>query len=203
MVRLILMMVAAMVAIFGLGPMAALTADRNTQSKVGDIAIYPVSATTQIYKGSLVMVDADGFLIPAADAANGRVVGVADENVDNDPGSDGDLNCRVVAGRKFLFAASSITQAMVNQVMYVVDDQTFDDGNGTNAIKAGRLVEFVSTTSGWIYIQKGGLHEGITDVAAPAGGTGATAGAYDTAANRDLMIAAVNAMRTLINDAIV
>jgi hypothetical protein len=36
--------------------------------------------------------------------------------------------------------------------------------------------------------------------AAPAGGTGATAGAYDTAVNRDAMIALVNAMRTaLIN----
>jgi hypothetical protein len=203
MIRLIFMMVTAMVAIFGLAPMAALTADRSTDSKIGDIAVYPVSATTQIYKGSLVMVDADGFLIPAADASGGRVVGVADENVDNNPGSDGDLNCRVVAGRKFRFAATAITQAMLNQVMYVVDDQTFDDSAGTNAIKAGRLVEFVSTTEGWIYIQKGGLHEGITAVAAPAGGTGATAGAYDTAGNRDLMITVVNAMRTLINEGIV
>lgn len=33
--------------------------------------------------------------------------------------------------------------------------------------------------------------------AAPAGGSGATAGAYDSAANRDLMITAVNANRTL------
>lgn len=32
--------------------------------------------------------------------------------------------------------------------------------------------------------------------AAPAGGTGATAGAYDTAENRDLMIATVNGLRT-------
>ena len=36
--------------------------------------------------------------------------------------------------------------------------------------------------------------------AAPAGGTGATAGAYDTAPNRDSLIALVNQMRTaLIN----
>lgn len=35
-----------------------------------------------------------------------------------------------------------------------------------------------------------------TQLAAPAGGTGATAGAYDSAANRDLMIASVNAART-------
>jgi len=34
--------------------------------------------------------------------------------------------------------------------------------------------------------------------AAPAGGTGATAGAYDTAANRDSMIDLVNEMRTVL-----
>ena len=34
--------------------------------------------------------------------------------------------------------------------------------------------------------------------AAPAGGTGATAGAYDTANNRDAMIALVNEMRLVL-----
>jgi hypothetical protein len=33
---------------------------------------------------------------------------------------------------------------------------------------------------------------------APAGGTGATAGAYDTAANRDLMIATVNGLNATV-----
>ncbi len=35
----------------------------------------------------------------------------------------------------------------------------------------------------------------LSQAAAPAGGTGATAGAYDGASNRDLMIASVNAAR--------
>ena len=35
----------------------------------------------------------------------------------------------------------------------------------------------------------------LTQLAAPAGGTGATAGAYDSAANRDLAIASINAAR--------
>jgi hypothetical protein len=39
-------------------------------------------------------------------------------------------------------------------------------------------------------------HAAVTQLAAPAGGTGATAGAYSTAANRDLMIASINAART-------
>jgi hypothetical protein len=43
----------------------------------------------------------------------------------------------------------------------------------------------------------------IVGAAAPAGGAGATAGAYDTAAHRDAMIALVNNMRTaLINNGI-
>ena len=37
--------------------------------------------------------------------------------------------------------------------------------------------------------------------AAPAGGTGAAAGAYDTAANRDAMIASLNSLITACRDA--
>ncbi len=37
-----------------------------------------------------------------------------------------------------------------------------------------------------------------TPAAAPAGGTGATAGAYDTAAHRDDLITTVNALRTCV-----
>ena len=38
-------------------------------------------------------------------------------------------------------------------------------------------------------------------VDAPAGGTGATAGAYDSAAHRDTMIAAVNAILVAVENA--
>ena len=39
---------------------------------------------------------------------------------------------------------------------------------------------------------------GSAQAAAPAGGTGATEGAYDTANNRDAMIALVNEMRAVL-----
>ena len=164
MIRLILCMIGAMVAIFGLAPMAALTADRNTQSKIGDIAIYPVNALSQIYKGSIVCVDDTGNLVPAADTADFQVVGVADENVLGGA-ADGDTSCRVISGRKFRFPATSITQAMVGDPMFVVDDQTFDDSAGaTNDVPIGRLQEFISTTEGWVFIPKGGCRKaGIAD----------------------------------------
>jgi hypothetical protein len=40
--------------------------------------------------------------------------------------------------------------------------------------------------------------QGAIGAAAPAGGAGATAGAYDTAAHRDALITLVNNMRALL-----
>jgi len=168
--------------------MTALAADRNTQSKIGGIQVYPVEAGETIYKGALVTVDADGYLMPAQDTAAHKVVGVADENVDNSAGADGAKSCRVVSGRAFKFAASSITQAMVGEMMYVVDDQTFDDAVGTNGIKAGRLVQYVSTTEGWIHIPFGGLGLGIvTADGSDAATTQALANAIKAAYNNNLL----------------
>ena len=148
-------LVAAYVLVFG----AVLTADRQTRSKKGDLMVYPVNALSQIYKGAIVCVDDDGFLVPGADTAAFRVVGVADENVLGGA-ADGDTSCRVRSGEKYRFAATSITQAMVGDAMFVVDDQTFDDAAGaTNDVPAGRLVEFISATEGWIFIPKGGCRK--------------------------------------------
>ena len=145
--------------------MAVLTADIQTVSKEAKLKSYPC-AVDIIYKGSLVVVNSSGYLEPASDAANKTgVVGVADENVDNSGGSAGDLNCRVLSGRAFKFTATSITQAMVGTWMYVVDDQTIDDSAGaTNEVPAGVLVEFVSTTEGWIFIPVGGSSVDVPDL---------------------------------------
>ena len=43
------------------------------------------------------------------------------------------------------------------------------------------------------YVTAEKTHAAVTQATPPAGGTGATAGAYDTAANRDLMIASITA----------
>lgn len=162
---IIMALVAAGVAVFGLPFMAVLTADRQTQSKEGNLKSYPVGVDI-IYKGALVCVDDAGFLVAAADTVNFRVVGVAEEQVDNSGGAAGDLNCKVRSGRAFRFAATSITQAMLGDAMFVVDDQTFDDAVGTtNDVPCGRLIEFISATEGWIFIPVGGCRKaGVADV---------------------------------------
>jgi len=73
----------------------------------------------------------------------------------NTTGADGAKNVRVRRQGVFEFDAASITQAMVGDPMYVVDDHTFDDAAGsTNDVKVGILVKYGSATKGWIDIAR-------------------------------------------------
>ena len=136
----------------------ALSASANRQSKgLGRRRVFPVATGVTIYKGALVSVTATGYATPAADTASTFVVGVAAETVVN-AGADGAVNVSVEYDREYLFAATSITQAMMGDIMVVVDDDEVDDIAGaTNDIEAGKMSEFVSTTSCWVHVK------GLTD----------------------------------------
>jgi hypothetical protein len=135
--------------------MAALTKDRATPYREGIEVAYAVAAAVKIYAGSLVCADADGFAVPAADTSGYRLAGVALEQVDNSGGADGAKSVRVRRHGIFEFDATSITQAMVGDPMYAVDDHTFDDAAGpTNDVKVGVLVKYGSATKGWIDIAR-------------------------------------------------
>jgi hypothetical protein len=140
----------------------AAAADRNTDRKDPGYKAYPVFTNVRIFKGTLVAINSTGYAVPATNAASQRVVGVADNGANNNPGASGAINVTVREG-VYRLAASSITQAMVGQMMYVVDDQTFDDAIGTAAIKAGRLVEFISTTEGWIHVKEQSIGVVVAD----------------------------------------
>ena len=164
--------------------MAALATDRITPKKDPCLLVYPVAASTKIYGGSIVGINSGGYAIPAADAASVKVVGVATKQADNSAvATNGAINVEVEIG-VFRFAAASITQAMVGTIMYVVDDNTFDDALGTNGVKAGRLMEFISTTEGWIEVSPSGV-----------GVVLANAGATYTSAEQNL----INDLKTKVN----
>ena len=130
----------------------ALTANRNTELKFGvDIKAYPVAATTDIFGGSLVCLTTAGYATPCTDTASYIAVGIAEGRADNNPGAAGAINVRVRAGIAKM-NATSITQAMVGLMMYVVDDNVVDDSVGTNGISVGPLLEYVSSTSGWVWV---------------------------------------------------
>lgn len=113
---------------------------------------YPILTAVEIFKGSLVSIDAAGFAIPSADTASTKCVGIAAEHVNN-AGASGALSIEVVSNVDVLLPATSITQAMVGDLMLVEDSGEMDDAAGpTNDIPIGRLSEYVSATSGWVGI---------------------------------------------------
>lgn len=142
--------------------MTQLAKNKDVPIKVGDVESFLVEDNVRIYKGALVCLNAAGYLVPAADSANFTLAGIAYEECDNTltGHAQGGKSCRVQRGVIAKVVATSITQAMLGEMMYVVDDQTVDDAVGTNAIKAGTLVDYESATSGWIQLPKGSLGQG-------------------------------------------
>ncbi|MCE5243699.1 MAG: hypothetical protein ABFD98_00945 [Syntrophobacteraceae bacterium] len=125
--------------------MAALTADRKTPYREGIETEYKVAAATKIFAGSLVCLNAGGYAVPAADAANFKFVGVAREQADNSSGANGDLTVRVRRKGVFRFAASGMALTDIGANVNASDDQTVAKAT-TNNVACGKIAEFLSAT---------------------------------------------------------
>lgn len=126
--------------------MAALTKDRKTVYKDGDLVAYPVKASTEIFLGAMVCIDATGYAIPGSDTAGLEFVGVSQENADNSAGANGDISVQVRARGVHEFAASGLAITDVGADMYISDDQTVA-ASTTNSILAGKLKVFDTATN--------------------------------------------------------
>lgn len=133
--------------------MSALTSDRNTPKRDGDIISLPVAATKKIYAGSLVARNSSGYAIPGETSTTLLGIGRAEAQADNSSGSAGAISVEVRKG-VFRFANSSgadeITRANIGSDCYIIDDQTVakTDGTGTRSI-AGKVFD-VDSEGVWI-----------------------------------------------------
>lgn len=131
----------------------ALSADRNTPRRQGDVIRGALAASTKVFAGALVMRNAAGYLLKGATATGSVGVGRAEEQVDNSAGSAGDQSINVRPGL-FLFKNSgstdAITIAQIGDVCFIVDDETVakTDGGGTRS-PAG-FVEDVDSQGVWV-----------------------------------------------------
>lgn len=149
----------------------ALTSDRNTPLRTGELVRYPVEAGTQIFAGSILCINDAGFAVPGTTTTMGRVVGRAEEAVENRNGSEGDV---FVTGRRGIFrfanseqAGDEITQAHIGLVAWVVDDETVGATNGTaSRIPAGLIID-VDDAGVWVDLGNSALD--VTVEASPEG----------------------------------
>lgn len=137
--------------------MTALTSERNTPMRTGDTRVEPVAAAVKVFKGSLVMRNAAGFLTKGATALNGIGPGRAEQTVDNSAGAAGAATVEYRRGI-FPFANSGggdlIAQGDVGKLCWIVDDQTVakTDGGGTRS-RAG-LIDGVEAGQVWVRLDE-------------------------------------------------
>lgn len=126
------------------------TAARNTEERPGDFVYLPLAADTKIFQGTLVARDAAGRAVPASDTAGLRVVGRAEQTVDNTGGDADALSINIKLG-VFLFDNSAddpVLVAHVGKLAEVEADNTVAI-DSTNHVTAGRIVE-VSSLGVWV-----------------------------------------------------
>lgn len=126
--------------------MAVVRKSRGDQT----ITRYLMKASTVITAGNLVMIDSAGLaLVAAASASNKGCVGVATSTVTS--AASGSYYIDVAQG-DFLVDATSIAQTAVMGLVYASAAATVDETQGSNEPIAGMLIEYVSSTSGWVRV---------------------------------------------------
>lgn len=190
--------------------MTATTANRQTDEK-GDSPIartlppFPVAASTHIYQGSMVAVNLSGYLVPASADPTLRVLGRAEEEVDNSTGTAGAKTCRVrrgVFGWTNSSSTSAVADAHIGRIAYAVDDQTVSIRNPIGQYPvAGRVYDV--DVDGQVFIEHGVVsdqHPGVCDLFLLAGADLSVTGQnrfVKLDSNGDVVLAATAGMAAL------
>lgn len=139
--------------------MTALQADTNRKRTpiLGDICRMPCKASTQFYEGGLIAVAiANGYAIPATDAAGRAFMGVAagkpvgpsgDALVTGlTPATDGKYSIDVYISGRFIFTIASGAQTDVGKIAYIVDDATVITSTNTHGLACGIVTRYIDST---------------------------------------------------------
>ena len=135
--------------------MAALSADRNTPIRTAEDFEFPVAASTLIYAGSLVCINASSLATKGAVATTLKCVGVAQERADNSAGAASAIRVKVRRGC-FRFANSAaadlIALADIGADCFIVDDQTVAKTNGGATRSIAGKIRDVDADGVWVQI---------------------------------------------------
>lgn len=140
--------------------MAALAADKfplRTRADSGKrMRTGKVAAATKIFHGALIAKNAAGFIVPASDAADLKVVGVAQGQVDNSAGANGAKEVTYLTGLDVELdnAGGAIVQAGMHGLCYVADDQSVTTAAvAVNDVVAGLVTDFTAAKV-WVHVDE-------------------------------------------------
>ena len=123
--------------------MTALVEDKQWIESLGKEADFPVAASTLIYQGSIVGLNASGYARPFV--IGDKFAGITLEGRNNSSGSNGDLNVCCLRGKFYLEAALSgvaLTDAVIEAPVYAQDSGTLSLRFG---FRVGKVVAYLSS----------------------------------------------------------
>jgi hypothetical protein len=120
----------------------ALTQDKGTARRVGDVVNHPVAASQNLFLGAIGMLNASGFLVKGSTATGLKPAGVIQARIDNSAGADGDNTVDVRKGCYLFKNDGSVTRVDIGSMAYVVDDETVANSDGTGTRSGlGQIVD--------------------------------------------------------------
>lgn len=131
----------------------ALTADRNTPVKDGELVAVPMAAGAVAFAGGLAVADANGYAAPGSAAVGLTYLGRFEEARSNAAGQNGSDVVLVRRKKAFKFNNSGsdpVTQASMGQACYIEDDETVAATDGAGSLSAAGIVIGVESDGVWV-----------------------------------------------------
>ena len=142
----------------------AVTANQITKRQDGARRSYPVAASTNIYEGTLVFINASGYADDDTATGVNGFAGIAVAQADNSSGSAGDKWVEVYTEGDFELTGSGFAQTDVGMPIYADDNYACVLSLGSTSVRIGKIVRYVSSTKHIVAIQPSNV--GALEIAA-------------------------------------
>lgn len=133
--------------------MGALTADRNTAERTGELVSAGCAAAVKCIAGGIAVLDASGNIKPGVTGTGLICAGRFEATVDNSAGLAGAVSATAKRG-VFRFgnsaAGDAIAAAQIGDTCYIVDDQTVAKTDGTGTRSAAGVIVDVDSAGVWV-----------------------------------------------------
>lgn len=142
----------------------AVTANQITKRQDGARRSYPVAASTNIYEGTLVFINASGYADDDTATGVNGFAGIAVAQADNSSGSAGDKWVEVYTEGDFELTGSGFAQTDVGMPIYADDNYACVLSLGSTSVRIGKIVRYVSSTKHVVAIRPSNV--GALEIAA-------------------------------------
>ena len=142
----------------------AVTANQITKRQDGARRSYPVAASTNIYEGTLVFINASGYADDDTATGVNGFAGIAVAQADNSSGSAGNKWVEVYTEGDFELTGTGFAQTDVGMPIYADDNYACVLSLGSTSVRIGKIVRYVSSTKHIVSIKPSNV--GALEIAA-------------------------------------